>query len=93
MHYVESKLPEEVKRIFRASDEILQYYPTDEWYIETGTPPVKAWYKIQSKAYEKGYIIDRKIGNSQCMFLKVRNVIGLYEEALDLDPLGLYGLK
>ena len=93
MHYVESKIPEEVRNILEPSDEILKYYPADQWYIETGNPPIKAWYKIQDEAYKKGYIIDHKIGNSKCMFFKIRNVIGLYEEAIDKDPLGLYGLK
>lgn len=28
--------------------------PTEEWFIETGHPPLKAWYTIQSMAYKKG---------------------------------------
>lgn len=93
MHYVESKLPDKVRDIFKPSDKVNLIYPPDEWYIETGKPPVKAWYTIQNEAYEKGFIQDGYIGNSKCMFFKVRDVIGLYEHALESDPLGLYGLK
>jgi aminoglycoside N3'-acetyltransferase len=93
MHYVESELPQEIKSIFQPSDEVREYYPADAWYIETGIPPVKAWYKIQDEAYRRGYIRDTSIGNCKCMSFQVRQVIGLYEEALHTDPLGLYGLR
>jgi len=92
MHYVENGMPEEIAKCFSAPEEIRKIYPENEWYVETGTAPEKAWYKIQDQAYARGFIKDRMIGNAKCMFLKVNDVIGLYRRALDTDPLGLYGL-
>lgn len=93
MHYVEAKLPKDIKDIFKPSEEIRKLYPPEQWYIETGVPPVKAWYTIQNEAYERGYIKDTIIGKSKCMFFKINNVIGLYKQKLEKDPLGLYGLR
>lgn len=92
MHYAEGDLPEEIKNRFKPTEEARKWYPENEWFIEAWTPPVKAWYTIQNRAYEKGYIRDGKIGDCKCMFLRVKDVIGLYREALQTDPLGLYGL-
>lgn len=92
MHYVEQNLPKKIKDIFKAPSYIQKYYPEDQWYIETGNPPEKAWYKIQSEALEKGYIKEIFIGNARCMFFKVNKVIDLYKKAINDDPLGLYGL-
>ena len=93
MHYMEGELPRQVRDLFAPSQAVKVYYPEDEWFVETGVPPVKAWYKIQDEAYRLGYIRDIMIGNSKCMFFKVFDVVGLYEKALRTDPLGLYGLK
>jgi aminoglycoside N3'-acetyltransferase len=93
MHYVEADLPEEVRNIFKPSEEARKIYPEDQWFIEAGEPPVKPWYTIQNRAYEKGFIKDGMIGDCKCMLLKVQDVIGLYREALQRDPLGLYGLE
>jgi aminoglycoside N3'-acetyltransferase len=93
MHYVESNLPDQIRNIFKPSPDILKNYPPDQWYIETGGPPVKAWYKIQDQAYQKGYITDHFIGKSKLMLFKICNVTDLYKHALETDPLGLYGLS
>jgi aminoglycoside 3-N-acetyltransferase len=93
MHYAEGNLPDEIKRLFKPSKEILEIYPETEWFTEVWTPPAKPWYTIQKRAYEKGYITDTMIGNSRCMLADVRNVVGLYQSALQSDPFGLYGLK
>jgi len=93
MHYVEAELPQEITNLFKPADEVRQYYPADAWYIETGVPPVKAWYKIQDEAYRRGYIQDTRIGNCKCMSFRVRQVVDLYARALHTDPLGLYGLR
>ena len=93
MHYVESWLPPEISRIFEPPESVRAHYPADEWWIETGTPPVKAWYRIQDQAYEQGRIKDLRIGNAKCMFFKVNDVINLYKDALIRDPFGLYGLE
>ncbi len=93
MHYVESILPNEIRDIFKPSDEVQSHYPKDKWYIETGNPPEKAWYKIQDQAYKNGYIKDITIGNAKCMFFKINHVINLYKKALERDPFELYGMK
>jgi hypothetical protein len=92
MHYIESRLPDEIRRTFEPSDEVRRFYPSDEWYIETGKPPVEAWYTIQNEAYKRGMIRDGWVGKSKCMFFKVNGVIRLYEKAIETDPFGLYGL-
>ena len=93
MHYVEDNLPPEIENIFRPTAEVQSYYPKDQWYIETGKPPEKAWYKIQDQAYANGYIKDINIGKAKCMFFKVNDVINLYKNALASDALRLYGIK
>lgn len=92
MHYVEEHLPAEIGNIFKPTAEIQRYYPQDAWYIETGKPPERAWYKIQDQAYQAGYIKDIQIGNAKCMFFEVNLVISLYKDALVRDPFGLYGI-
>jgi aminoglycoside N3'-acetyltransferase len=93
MHYVESYLPPEITRVFEPPESVRSRYPASEWWIEAGSPPEKAWYKIQALAYEKGYIQDLWIGEARCMFFRVNDVINLYKEALIQDPFGLYGLR
>lgn len=93
MHYVESYLPEEISKTFRAPEELLLKYNPEEWYIETGEPPVKAWYKIQDEAIKNNLITIKNIGRAQCMFFKINNVIELYKKALQEDPYELYGFK
>lgn len=93
MHYVEDSLPTIIKDKFKPSKSARELYPENEWFIESWIPAVKPWYTIQSRAYEKGYIMDCIIGESKCMFCKVKPVIELYREALLNAPLKLYGLK
>lgn len=92
MHYMESCLPKEILNIFEPSEEVRRIYPEEEWMVETGEPPVKAWYKIQDEAYRLGYIKDTRIGGCKCMSFIIRDVVGLYKKALETDPVGLYGL-
>ncbi len=93
MHYMESDLPEEVRAIFRPSEAVRRRYSEGEWFVETGEPPVQAWYRIQDEAYRRGYIRDTYIGPCKCMSFVVRDVVSLYKTALETDPLGLYGLR
>ena len=92
MHYVENSMPDEIKNRFIPPEEARTIYPESEWFIEAWAPPVKAWYTIQDKAYENGYIADTMIGNSKCMLVKVKMVTDLYRSALHTDPFRLYGL-
>lgn len=93
MHYVEDLLPDDIKNYFPLSDEINSIYPPDKWFIEAGTFPVKHWYTIQNKAYEKGVIKDGLIGNSKVMLFNIWDVVGLYEQEIKNNPYKLYGLE
>lgn len=93
MHYVEDNLPDEIRNMFKPSEEARKLYPENQWFIEAWKPPVKPWYSIQNRAYEKGFIKDGMIGDCKCMLLKVKDVVGLYRQALQSDPLALYGLR
>ena len=92
MHYVENNMPEDISAIFAPSEAVNQIYPPNEWLIETGAPPVKAWYTIQAMAFERGLIRAGTIGNSRIMFFDIREVVGLYERELKSNPYKLYGL-
>lgn len=93
MHYVEDRLPEEIKNKFKPSKEARELYPEDQWFIEGWRPSIKPWYTIQNRAYEKGFIKDGEIGDCKCMLLQVQGVVELYRQALQTDPFGLYGIK
>ena len=92
MHYVEDILPKQISDIFAPDDRINALYPPDEWMVEAGAPPVKAWYTIQDIAYSRGLIRDGYIGSCKYMFFNVADVIGIYRSELGRDPLGLYGI-
>ena len=93
MHYVETITPDDINAQFAPSDEINRIYPPDEWFIEAGHPPVKAWYKIQAMAYEKGFIKEMYIGDCKTMFFDIWSVVSLYENELRNDPYRLWGMK
>lgn len=93
MHYVETITPDDINAQFAPSDEINRIYPPDEWFIEAGHPPVKAWYKIQAMAYEKGFIKEMYIGDCKAMFFDIWSVVSLYENELRNDSYGLWGMK
>ena len=86
MHYVEDLLPQRIRDIFKPSEEVNQLYPPDKWFIETGVPPVKPWYTIQSMAFEKGIIKTGQIGACNCMFFDLWDVVGLYQKELKYNP-------
>ena len=60
---------------------------------EAGGPPVKPWYSIQAQAYEKGLIREGYIGSCKYMCFGIWDVVGLFRQALETDPPGLYGLR
>ncbi len=93
MHYMEDILPKEISDIFEPSEEVCKRYPSDEWFIETGEPPVKPWYTIQDMAYEKGIIKEGYIGKCKYMFFDIWDVVSLYRIELERNPLKLYGLR
>jgi len=93
MHCVEDILPTEIKSMFRPSEEARKIYPESEWFIEAWTPRARPWHTIQKRAYEKGFITDTMIGGCKCMLAEIKNVVGLYKQALQTAPFELYGLK
>lgn len=93
MHYMEDILPKEISDIFAPGEEVSRIYPPDEWFIETGEPPVKPWYTIQDMAYRNGLIKDGYISKCKYMFFNILDVVSLYRKELQNDPFGLYGLK
>ncbi|MBP3656689.1 MAG: AAC(3) family N-acetyltransferase [Clostridia bacterium] len=93
MHYMEDILPTEISAIFAPAKEVEAVYPPDKWFIETGEPPVRAWYTIQRMAYERGVIREGTIGSCKAMFFDIMDVVGIYREELERDPFGLYGLR
>ena len=93
MHYVEGITPEDISKKFEPTEEINQKYPPDEWFVEAGQPPVKAWYKIQDMAYEKGLIKETMIGDCKVMFFDIWSVVSLYENELKRDPYGLWWME
>lgn len=92
MHYVEDILPEEISSVFVPGKEVCKKYPPDEWFIESGSPPVKPWYTIQDIAYERGMIQEGYIGKCKYMFFNIWDVVGLYKKELEKNPYKLYGL-
>ena len=93
MHYVEDLLPQKIRDIFKPSEEVNKIYPSEQWFIETGEPPVKPWYSIQKMAVEKGVIKERLIGKCNCMFFDIWDVVGLYQKELKDNPYKLYGIE
>lgn len=93
MHYVEDCLPDEIKKLFAPGEQVNRIYPTDEWLIEMGEPPVKPWYTIQNMAYEKGLIQAGLIGSCKYMFFDIWDIVSLYQNELEMHPFKLYGLE
>ncbi len=93
MHYMEDVLPKEISDMFAPTEEVCKKYPPDEWFMESGEPPVKPWYTIQDMAYKKGVIKDGYIGNCKYMFFDIWDVVSLYREELEKNPFRLYGLE
>ena len=92
MHYMEDILPQAVSDLFAPSEEASAKYPPEEWFIEAGEPPVKAWYAIQEEARQQGLIREEQIGPCHTMFFDILAVVSLYRRALETHPLQLYSL-
>lgn len=93
MHYVETITPEDINKQFEPSAAINRLYPPNQWFMEAGHPPVKAWYTIQKMAYERGLIKETTIGDCKVMFFDIWSVVSIYEDELRKDPYGLWGLR
>lgn len=93
MHYMEGATPKDINERFAPTEEINKVYPPDQWFMEAGHPPVKAWYTIQKMAYEKGLIKESQIGGCKAMFFDIWDVVSIYEHELKTNPYELWGLK
>ena len=93
MHYMEGATPKDINDRFAPTEEINKIYPPDQWFMEAGHPPVKAWYTIQKMAYEKGLIKEAQIGSCKAMFLDIWSVVSIYENELKTNPYKLWGLE
>ena len=93
MHYMEVNTPEDINQMFAPGEEINKLYPPEEWFMEAGHPPVKAWYTIQKMAYEKGLIKETMIGPCKVMFFDIWDVVSIYEHELKTNPYELWGIK
>jgi aminoglycoside N3'-acetyltransferase len=93
MHQAEKVgIPNEVTACFKLPEDIRRDYPEDI-YISYGSTPDDAWGKVGSEAERRGLIKRYRIGNADCMLFKAKPVVGIYEDALRTDPLGLFGVK
>jgi aminoglycoside N3'-acetyltransferase len=93
MHQAEKVgIPAEVSCCFTVPPDIRRNYPEDV-YVAYGKTPEDAWGKVANEAKRRGLIHRSKIGDADCMLFRARSVVGIYEEALHTDPLGLFGLK
>ena len=92
MHYMENDTPDDIRKISEPSALINKKYPPEEWFMEAGHPPVKAWYKIQDIAYSRGLIKETYIGSCKVMFFDIYDVVSIYRDELARDPYGLWGI-
>ena len=92
MHYMENDTPDDIRQISAPGPKINEKYPPDEWFMEAGHPPVKAWYKIQDIAYSRGLIKETYIGSCKVMFFDIYDVVSIYRDELARDPYGLWGI-
>lgn len=93
MHSAEGDLPQAVRDIFTPPEAALRRYPAEEWLVEAGAPPVKAWHVIWARAEALGYVRRGRVGAAESALFRLADVVGLYREALRTDALGLYGLR
>lgn len=93
MHYMEGNTPEGITKVFEPSDAVKKIYPDEQWLIETGHPPVKAWYTIQKIAYDRGLIKEGKVGSCKIMTFNIKDVVSIYADELVRDPYGLWGME
>jgi aminoglycoside N3'-acetyltransferase len=93
MHQAEKYLlPQAIVRYFDPPEDIRRKYPTDI-YLSYGQTFEDAWLKIQTEAERQGIIKIGQIGNATSRFFKARSVVGMYEEALRIDPWGFFDVR
>ncbi|MDW7656649.1 MAG: AAC(3) family N-acetyltransferase [Bacillota bacterium] len=93
MHLAEKNLPDALYARFKPPSEIRRLYPEDQWYVETEFNREAGWNKIQEEAMNAGLIQVQTIGCARCLFMRLRDVIDLYREALLIDAYLLFGFE
>ena len=99
MHTAEGKVewPREITEYLQLPEEIQRGYPGTDWYVEYQDPqkplPADAWGKVQIEAERRGLIRRGRIGKAECMLLKGKPVVDIYEEFLRMDPFELFGIE
>jgi len=83
----------EARDIFKPSEQVNKIYPPEQWFIETGEPPVMPWYTIQKMAFDRGVIKEGLICKCNCMFFDICDVVSLYQNELKNNPYKLYGIE
>ncbi len=86
MHYVEGCIPEKVWPLLFSplNPDIEKTYRSDEYFLTTEELPkyLKGWLRVQSLAEKKNLIRHGKIGHARCMFFKIKDVTGIYENEI-----------
>lgn len=85
-------IPEEVARIYRVPEDILQEYPVDEWSIGFGSTPNDAWMTVWQEAEKHKLIRSQRIGQATCSLFKANALVAIYESFLRSDPYTLFGV-
>lgn len=95
MHHAESRaggVPAAVRACFAAGEDLARTYPRERWYVEVGATPEDGWAKVQDEAFRRGLVTEGRIGAARCLLMPIGQVIGIYEDALRVDPYGLFGI-
>jgi aminoglycoside N3'-acetyltransferase len=93
MHQAEKKgLPEEITKYFKIPENIRKDYPPNI-FLAYGNTPENGWNKVMEMAEKRPIIKSEIIGKAECKQFKAREVIGIYESALQTDPLELFGIR
>jgi len=93
MHQAEGAgLPSEIMEYYKIPETIRKEYPTNI-YLGYGQTPENGWEKVWNIADQRGLIRKAMIGKASCKLFKARDVIGIYQNALQTDPLGLFGIR
>jgi aminoglycoside N3'-acetyltransferase len=92
MHQAEgARLPSKLMDYYQIPETIRKEYPNNI-NLGYGQTPENGWEKVWNIADQKGLIRKVMIGKANCKLFKAKDVIGIYQDALINDPLGLFGI-
>jgi aminoglycoside N3'-acetyltransferase len=97
MHYVEHCLPNDIWPLLfsKMNPEIMRIYNLDEYFITTEEIPKyhKGWLYIQSIAEKENKLIYGKLGNADCIFFRIKDVISIYENEIQTNLSSLFDIE